>query len=93
MSKPLQVFLDERDLRELNAWVKQRGWTKSQAIRAAVRALVRPDEDPILSLSGIAKGLPPDASVRIDYYLNQAYQAERRAPYRTRGRARKTVRR
>ena len=93
MSKPLQVYLDERDLKDLDAWVKRRGWTKSQAIRAAVRALVRPDEDPILSLSGIAHGLPPDASERLDYYLNQTYVAERPAPYRARGRNRKAVRR
>jgi len=38
---------------------------------------VRPDEDPILSLSGIAHGLPPDASERVDYYLNQPYVAAR----------------
>lgn len=93
MSKPLQVYLDERDLKDLDAWAKKRGWTKSRAIRAAVKALVRPDEDPILSLSGTLDGLPRDLSERVDYYLNQTHVAERRAPYRARRRTRKAVRR
>jgi hypothetical protein len=94
MSKPLQVYLDERDLKDLGAWAKARGWTKSQAIRAAVRALVRPEEDPILSLSGIATGLPPDASVNFNKYFAETFVAERSAPYRTkRRRAPKLVRR
>src|SRR5207247_2367323 len=38
MMRPLQVYLDERDLKSLEAWARERGWTKSQAIRAAVRA-------------------------------------------------------
>src|SRR5437763_699692 len=41
MSKPLQVYLEERELARLAAWARARGWTKSQAIRAAVRALTR----------------------------------------------------
>lgn len=49
MARPLQVYLDDTDLKRLEAWASQRGWTKSQAIRAAVRALTRaPAEDPIL---------------------------------------------
>jgi hypothetical protein len=52
MARPLQVYLDERDLERLDAWARERGWTKSQAIRAAVRALTRrPAEDPVLELS------------------------------------------
>jgi len=89
----LQVYLDERDLKSLEAWASDRGWTKSQAIRAAVRALVRSAKDPILRLSGIADGLPPDSSERLDHYLNQTYIPERPAPYRARGRRRKPVRR
>jgi len=51
MMRPLQVYLDERDLKSLEAWARERGWTKSQAIRAAVRALARrPAEDPLLEL-------------------------------------------
>src|SRR5438876_53599 len=41
MNRPLQVYLDERDLARLEAWARARGWTKSRAIRAAVRALTR----------------------------------------------------
>ena len=94
MSKPLQVYLDERDLKGLDAWVKARGWTKSQAIRAAVRALVRPEEDPILSLSGIAQGLPPDASANFNKYFAETFVAERSAPYKAkRRRVPKPVRR
>lgn len=60
---PLQVYLDEADLKGLEAFAKARGWTKSQTIRAAIRALTRqPGEDPLLELSGDIDGLPPDLS-------------------------------
>jgi len=95
MNKPLQVYLDERDLKDLDAWVKARGWTKSHAIRTAVRALVRPEEDdPILSLSGILPGLPPDVSENFNKYFAETFVTEPAAPYRARRRRpRKTVRR
>ena len=61
-----------------------RGWTKSQAVRAAIRALTRPAaEDPLLDLSGDLDGLPGDLSARIDRYLDETYVAERPAPYRS----------
>jgi hypothetical protein len=63
MSRPLQVYLEEDDLARLEAWARARRWTKSQAIRAAVRALTRrPADDPLLELSGDIDGLPPDLS-------------------------------
>jgi hypothetical protein len=95
MTRPLQVYLDERDLERLEAWARQRGWTKSQAIRAAVRALTRPPgEDPVLELSGDIDGLPADLSQHFDRYLDETFVAEPPAPYRTRRRhARTTVRR
>jgi hypothetical protein len=94
MSKPLQVYLDERDLRELEAWAKKRGWSKSQAIRAAVAALVRQAEDPVLGLSGILHGLPPDVSEKFNKYFAQTFVAEQAAPYRAqRRRPRKAIRR
>jgi len=93
MSRPLQVYLDEKDLERLELWARERGWTKSQAIRAAVRALTRrTSSDPILDLSGDIDGLPADLSEGFDRYLNETYVAETPAPYRTR-RARKTLRR
>ena len=94
MSRPLQVYLDERDLEQLETWARARGWTKSQAIRAAVRALTRhPADDPLLDLSGDIDGLPADLSASFDRYLNETYVAESRAPYRARGRSRSTLRR
>ena len=95
MARPLQVYLDDKDLKRLEAWASQRGWTKSQAVRAAIRALTRsPAEDPILELSGDIDGLPEDASVNFDKYLNETFFAEPRAPYRARRRRTKsTVRR
>ncbi|MBM4440858.1 MAG: ribbon-helix-helix protein, CopG family [Candidatus Rokubacteria bacterium] len=95
MSKPLQVYLDERDLAGLEAWAQARGWTKSQAIRAAVRALTRrPAGDPLLDLSGDIDGLPSDLSESFDRYLNETYVAESPAPYRARRRtSRSAVRR
>jgi hypothetical protein len=94
MDKPLQVYLDSADLERLEAFARERGWTKSQAVRAAVRALTRrPVHDPLLELSGDIDGLPPDLSREFDRYLNETYIAEPAATYRTRRRKTKTVRR
>jgi hypothetical protein len=91
MTRPLQVYLDERDLEQLEAWARGRGWTKSQAIRVAVRALTRrPAEDPLLELSGDIDGLPSDLSEHFDRYLNETVVAEPRAPYRARRRRSRT---
>ena len=87
MARPLQVYFDERDLKQLDAWARERGWTKSQAIRVAVRALTRrPADDPLLELSGDIDGLPADLSANLDRYLNETFVAEPRAPYRARRR-------
>jgi hypothetical protein len=81
------VYLDEQDLERLEAWARARGWTKSQAIRAAVRALTcRPAEDPLLELSGDIDGLPTDLSKHLDRYLDETFVAEPPAPYRARRR-------
>ena len=95
MTRPLQVYLDERDLKRLETWARERGWTKSQAVRAAVRALTRrPASDPLLELSGDIDGLPADLSHNFDRYLNETFVAEPPALYRTRRRrSRATVRR
>jgi hypothetical protein len=87
MTRPLQVYLDEKDLERLDAWARERGWTKSQAIRAAVRALTRrPAEDPLLELSGDIDGLPPDLSANFQRYLDETFVAEPPPPYRARRR-------
>lgn len=92
MQKPLQVYLDEDDLARLEAFARARGWTKSQTIRAAIRALTRkPAEDPVLDLSGDVDGLPPDLSENFNRYLNETFVAEPSPKYRTR--PRKTFRR
>jgi hypothetical protein len=94
MARPLQVYLDDDDLQRLDTFARDRGWTKSQAIRAAIRALTRqPAEDPLLELSGSIDGLPPDLSERFQHYLNETYVAETPAPYRARRRTRPPVRR
>ena len=94
MTKPLQVYVDEADLKRLEAFADARGWTKSQAVRAAIRALTRaPAEDPILELSGDIDGLPPDLSEHFDSYLNETFVAEPPAKYRARRRSRPPVRR
>jgi len=92
MTRPLQVYLDERDLERLDEWARERGWTKSQAIRVAVRALTRrPTEDPLLELSGDIDGLPADLSENFDRYLNATFVAEPRAPYRAGRRGSRTA--
>ena len=94
MNRPLQVYLDEADLERLGIWARERGWTKSQAVRAAVRALTRrASADPLLDLSGDIDDLPSDLSASFDRYLNETFVAESPAPYRARRRSRKAVRR
>jgi metal-dependent amidase/aminoacylase/carboxypeptidase family protein len=92
MTKPLQVYLEDEDLKRLDEFARERGWTKSQAIRTAVRALTRrPAGDPVLDLSGDIDALPPDLSRDFDRYLNETFVAEPSATYRARRRS--TVRR
>jgi hypothetical protein len=93
MTKPLQVYLDESDVARLDAWARARGWTKSQAVRVAVRALTHQSgEDPLLAASGMIDGLPKDLSVHFDRYLERTHVV---APSRARPskRARPRVRR
>jgi hypothetical protein len=89
MSRPLQVYLDDDDLDRLDAWSRARGWTKSQTIRAAVRALLRSEagDDPLLAASGMIDGLPHDLSERFDAHLGATFVAERASTYRAETRA------
>ena len=83
MSKPLQVYIDEKELRLLDAWASKRKWTKSQAIRAAVRALVRSGEDdPLLAASGMIDGLPEDCSEQFDRHLTETFVVEKKTASR-----------
>jgi hypothetical protein len=95
MTKPLQVYLDDDDLERLEAFAHERGWTKSQTIRAALRALTRPrPDDPLLELSGDIDGLPTDLAENFARYLNETFIAEPQATYRVRRKqARKADRR
>ena len=84
MSKPLQVYLDEADVARLEAWSRERGWSKSQAVRVAIRALTRPrPKDPLLALSGsVIDDLPDDCSEQFDHYLLETFVAESPPRYR-----------
>ena len=95
MTRPFQVYLDDEDLRRLETWARGRGWTKSQTVRVAIRALTRPPaDDPLLELSGDLDGLPEDVSENFDRYLNETFVAQPLAPYRARRRRpRSTLRR
>jgi hypothetical protein len=95
MTRPLQVYLDDADFDRLETWARERGWTKSQAIRAAVRALTRrAAADPLLELSGDIDGLPADLSANFHRYLDETFVAESPAPYRvSRRRSAKSARR
>jgi hypothetical protein len=78
MTRPLQIYLDEHEFRVLDAWARERGWTKSQAVRTAIRALTRArDEDPLLRACGMIEGLPENLSQRIDDYLEESFVAEK----------------
>jgi hypothetical protein len=83
MTKPLQIYLDDADFERLDKWAGERGWSKSQAVRFALRALTRvPEEDPILSASGMIDGLPEDLSEHFDRYLQETFIAEKKSCYR-----------
>ncbi len=87
MGRPLQVYLHETELERLERWSRERGWTKSQAVRVAIRALTRPREaDPLLAASGMVEGLPADGAERFDRHLDETYVAERPPAYRPRRR-------
>ncbi len=87
MKRPLQIYLNQTDFERLEKWAKGRGWTKSQALRVAIRALTGAGgEDPLLSASGMIDGLPEDLSQNIDRYLQETYVAERKTGYRKRSR-------
>lgn len=95
MSRPLQIYLEEEELERLETWATARGWTKSQAVRTAIRALTRSHtEDPLTALAGMIDGLPEDLSESFDRYLNETYVAESAPAYgRPRPRARRGLRR
>ena len=87
MSRPLQVYLEDAELSRLDEWARRRGWTKSQAVRAAIRALTRgPASDPVLELSGYVDGLPVDCSEQFERYLKETVVAETAPRYRARAR-------
>lgn len=82
MKYPLQVYLDDVDLKKLEQWADARGWTKTQAVRTAVRILTKDEgEDPILSASGMIDALPEDLSEKFDRYLQETYVAEKKPQY------------
>jgi Ribbon-helix-helix protein, copG family len=71
MGTRLRVYLDDKDLERLEVWRRERGCTRSQAIRLAVRALTRtPLDDPLLGLSGDIDCLPADLSANFKRYLD-----------------------
>ncbi len=83
MSKPIQIYLEEEEFNRLEDWAAKRGWTKSQAVRVALRALTKPkEEDPLLSASGMIDSLPDDLSQRVDQYLEETFVAEKKTGYR-----------
>jgi hypothetical protein len=82
MNRPLQVYLDEREHQRLQEWARERGWTKSQAVRFALRAATRQATgDPLIDAAGMVDGLPADASERVDHYLAEIYVAEPASKY------------
>jgi hypothetical protein len=78
MSRALQVYLEDPEFEALRAWAGERGWTLSQAVRVALKALTRPraETDPLLAASGMVDGLPGDLSQRFDDYLTHTFVAE-----------------
>ncbi len=90
--KPLLVYVDDTDFARLDDWSRARGMSKSQAIRAAIRALTHGEaEDPLLSLSGMVHDrLPADVGAHFDRYLQETFVAESPASYTQRSRRPRT---
>jgi hypothetical protein len=83
MTRPLQIYLENEEFAQLEKWAGKRGWTKSQAVRVALRALTRSQEkDPLLSASGMIDSLPEDLSRQVDRYLEETFVAEKKSRYR-----------
>ena len=83
MIKPLQVYLKDSDFERLDKWASERGWSKSQVVRVALRALTHiPETDPLLSASGMIDALPEDLSEHIDRYFQETFIAEKKSGYR-----------
>jgi hypothetical protein len=94
MTRPLQIYIEEGDLARLERWSRRRGWTKSQAVRVAIRALTKEGQaDPLLDASGMIEGLPADVSRNFESYLEGTYVVPkapaRRRPKRTNARVRR----
>ena len=82
MKKPIQIYLEDAEFERLEKWASDRGWSKSQAVRVALRALTRiPEQDPLLSASGMIDALPEDLSEHFDRYLQETFIAEKRSRY------------
>ncbi len=82
MKKALQVYVDGAELERLERWARVRGWTKSQAVRVALRALLSTDEEePLLMASGMIEGLPRDCGQQFDRYLEETFVAGTEAPF------------
>jgi hypothetical protein len=85
MARPLQVYVDESELERLETWSRKRGWTKSQAIRVALRALTGGGEqDPLLSASGMIQGLPAGLSESFGTALEETFVVTPKKTSRTR---------
>ena len=83
MIKPIQVYLEDEEFAQLEKWASERRWSKSQAVRVALRALTgRHGDDPLLSASGMIDGLPEDLSENFDRYLQETFVAEKQSRYR-----------
>ena len=82
--------MNEHELEVLAAWARERGWTKSHAVRMAIRAVTRArGEDSLLRACGMIEGLPEGLSRHIDDYLEETFVAEKaNSRYRKRRRQR-----
>lgn len=80
--KRIQVYLGPADVRHLEAICEERGWTRSETVRVALRGLARHEGDALSAVSGMVRGLPPDLSERMDAYLEETFEAD---PLKARG--------
>ncbi len=93
MKKPVQVYFDEVDYRQIAKWAKTHGCSLSEAVReGALRYTWSEEDDPFLRYSGFLDdpSLPTDLAANFDHHLNETYEIERKRKERPGARPRRS---
>lgn len=79
--EPVQVYLDQKDRELLERVAQSKGWSRAEVLRRGLRTLAADalverapgwSLESLIGCFGDDPSIPPDLSVRHDYYLVQA---------------------